>query len=139
MSSHAFSIREKIWRASHVFRAALFLLPPGVGYAQSTASGTVLKVNAPLTASFYQKAPDPHLYDRFDAVGDWTHLGVFNVEHSTTTPMMFEQGTTVTFAYPVKGVRGLDLVVNTFGGHRQTNTGSSVGSAAVTAGVRLKW
>lgn len=139
MISHAFSIREESRRVLHLFRAVLFMLLPEVGYAQSTASGSVLKVNTPLTTSFYQKAPDPHLYDRFDAVGDWTHLGVFNVEHSTTAPMMFEQGTTVTFAYPVKGVQGLDLVVNTFGGHRQTNTGSSVGTAAVTAGVRLKW
>ncbi|KXV13636.1 hypothetical protein AD933_14345 [Acetobacter malorum] len=54
-------------------------------------------------------------------------------------PMAFEQGTTVTLAYPVKGVRGLDLVVNTFGGHRLTSTGSHIASAAVTAGLRLKW
>lgn len=53
--------------------------------------------------------------------------------------MSFEQGTTVTLSYPIKAVSGLDLVVNTFGGHRQTSTGSHVGSAAVTAGVRLKW
>ncbi|GEB81938.1 hypothetical protein [Acetobacter orleanensis] len=138
MISHALSTREKTQRASHIFHV-LFMLLPGAGYAQSTTPTSVLKVNTPLTASFYKKAPDPHLYDRFEAVGDWTHLGVFTVEHSTAAPMLFEQGTTVTFAYPVKGVQGLDLVLNTFGGHRQTNTGSHVGSAAVTAGVRLKW
>ncbi|KXV04709.1 hypothetical protein AD930_16795 [Acetobacter malorum] len=66
-------------------------------------------------------------------------MGAFNVERSTTPPMAFEQGTTVTLAYPVKGVRGLDLVVNTFGGHRLTSTGSHIASAAVTAGLRLKW
>ncbi|MBS1000466.1 hypothetical protein JK169_05455 [Acetobacter persici] len=129
--------REKIHIASHIIKVLCVVLPEA-GYAQSPQTG-VLKVSAPLTASFYKKAPDPHLYDRFRIADSWTHLGVFSVEHSTETPMSFEQGTTVTLSYPIKAVSGLDLVVNTFGGHRQTSTGSHVGSAAVTAGVRLKW
>ncbi|WP_308720878.1 hypothetical protein [Komagataeibacter xylinus] len=71
--------------------------------------------------------------------GRLNHVVPFAIEHSQISPIPFEQGTTVTAAYPVKGVRGMDLVVNAFGGHRQTNTGSNVSSAAVTAGVRFKW
>ncbi|GBQ82008.1 hypothetical protein AA14337_2210 [Acetobacter malorum DSM 14337] len=127
---------EKANIASHIF-SALFMFLPETGYAQTPS--TTLHATVPLAGSFYKTAPDPRLYDRFNVADDWTHLGAFNVERSTTPPMAFEQGTTVTLAYPVKGVRGLDLVVNTFGGHRLTSTGSHIASAAVTAGLRLKW
>lgn len=139
MSPHAFLKQGKTGCASRRIFRALFVLLPSVSHAQSTTSSSILKVNTPLTTAFYQKAPDPRLYDRFNAAGDWTHLGAFRVEQSATSPMVFEQGTTVTLAYPVNSVPGLDLVINTFGGHRQTSTGSRAGSAAVTAGVRLKW
>ncbi|GBQ76236.1 hypothetical protein CFR75_15005 [Komagataeibacter xylinus] len=67
------------------------------------------------------------------------HIGPFAIEHSQSSPILFEQGTTLTVAYPLKGVRGMDPVVNAFGRHRQTNTGNNVGSVAVTADVRFKW
>lgn len=66
-------------------------------------------------------------------------VGPFEVEKSNASPIPMETGRTVTFAYPVKGVPGMDLTVNMFGGHRQTNTGSAVGTGALTAGMRVRW
>ncbi|MBB2169053.1 hypothetical protein HLH36_11895 [Gluconacetobacter aggeris] len=67
------------------------------------------------------------------------HVGPFAIEQGNASPVPMETGRTVTAAYPVKGVPGMDLTINMFAGHRQTNTGSNVGTGALTAGMRIKW
>ncbi|GEL50413.1 hypothetical protein ATR01nite_14880 [Acetobacter tropicalis] len=66
-------------------------------------------------------------------------FGAVTFEQSNHSFMPLETGRTVTAAYPVKGVPGMDLTVSMFAGHRETNTGSDVGTAAVIAGMRFKW
>ncbi|GBR00400.1 hypothetical protein GLI01_30600 [Gluconacetobacter liquefaciens] len=84
-----------------------------------------------VTAPTYSLAPP--------ASGGTGHVGPFDIEQSNASPVPMETGRTVTAAYPVKGVPGMDLTINMFGGHRETNTGSAVGTAALTAGMRIKW
>lgn len=84
-----------------------------------------------ITAPMVSLAPvSPDTFDR---------IGPFLLEKSDRSPIPMETGRTITAAYPVKAVPGLDLTINMFAGHRQTNTGSNVGSAALTAGMRYKW
>lgn len=73
------------------------------------------------------------------APGGAGHVGPFDIEQSNASPVPMETGRTVTAAYPVKGVPGMDLTINMFAGHRQTNTGSNVGTGALTAGMRIRW
>ncbi|KPH85057.1 hypothetical protein GLUCOINTEAF2_0203604 [Komagataeibacter intermedius AF2] len=133
------------WKASATPTEA-----PGVAYFTpqnaSSSSPHSLPLSSPsitpnsrtLQQSFYQSVA-PRSFATAPGLKNLDHVGPFAIEHSQSSPIPLEQGTTITAAYPVKGVQGMDLVVNAFGGHRQTNTGSNVGSAAVTAGVRFKW
>ncbi|MFW7269076.1 hypothetical protein ACMAUO_14040 [Gluconacetobacter sp. Hr-1-5] len=84
-----------------------------------------------VTASTFSLAPP--------ASGGTGHVGPFDIEQSNASPVPMETGRTVTAAYPVKGVPGMDLTINMFAGHRETNTGSNVGTGALTAGMRIKW
>ncbi|MBB3882405.1 hypothetical protein [Acetobacter oeni] len=120
---------------------------PGVGLtgqgsavdATKSAGQAAAAANSRIAAEqYYVTALRPVLKPDFGA-HDFSQAGPFTVEYSDTGPSLSEHGRTVTFAYPVKGVKGMDLTVNTFAGHRDTNTGSNVGSAALTAGVRFKW
>lgn len=104
------------------------------GFTSSVAPGS-----RSLSENFYQSAPFRRPFVASPDLDNMGHVGPFAIEHSQSSPIPLEQGRTVTAAYPVKGVQGMDLVVNAFGGHRQTNTGSNAGSAAITAGVRFKW
>ncbi|NHO31402.1 hypothetical protein [Acetobacter fallax] len=98
------------------------------------------RVNSRIAAEqYYVTAPRLDLGSKFGPRDDFSQVGPFSIEHSNASPSLMEHGTTVTAAYPVKGVQGMDLVVNMFAGHRDTNTGSNTGSAALTAGVRFKW
>ncbi|ATJ90816.1 MULTISPECIES: hypothetical protein [Acetobacter] len=84
-----------------------------------------------ITAPAFSLQPEPPAgLNRFGAV---------TFEQSNRSFMPLETGRTVTAAYPVKGVPGMDLTVSMFAGHRETNTGSDVGTAAVIAGMRFKW
>ncbi|NHN84017.1 hypothetical protein GOB93_05085 [Acetobacter musti] len=109
------------------------------GVKPDGAAQAANRVNAQIAADqYYVTAPRLDLSAKFDS-HDFSHVGPFAVEHSDASPSLLEHGRTVTLAYPVKGVKGMDLTINTFAGHRETNTGSNVGSTAVTAGVRFKW
>jgi hypothetical protein len=88
-------------------------------------------------SDYYVTAPAislaPVYPDKFD------HIGSFLLENRDSSPIAMETGRTVTAAYPIRAVPGLDLTINMFAGHRQTNTGSNVGTSALTAGIRYKW
>lgn len=105
----------------------------GAGHAGAAAGGGMGAGGSgySVTAPTYSLAPP--------ASGRTGHVGPFDIEQSNASPVPMETGRTVTAAYPVKGVPGMDLTINMFGGHRETNTGSAVGTAALTAGMRIKW
>lgn len=141
----ALSVRysmESICHASQSTRVAYFT-PQNASssspHSVPLSSPSATPNSRTLQESFYQSAPSPRSFATSPDLKNLDHVGPFAIEHSQSSPIPLEQGTTITAAYPVKGVQGMDLVVNAFGGHRQTNTGSNVGSAAVTAGVRFKW
>ena len=100
-------------------------------------SGMIHETSDGKISDYYVTAPAislaPVYPDKFD------HIGSFLLENSDSSPVSMEIGRTVTAAYPIRAVPGLDLTINMFAGHRQTNTGSNVGTSALTAGIRYKW
>ncbi|WP_166313222.1 hypothetical protein [Acetobacter estunensis] len=124
---------------------APYFIPPsssgGANLSSSTAhAGMALPSGTKLTSpekDYYVTAPALSLKPQEkDGI---RHIGPFNIEQSNSSPVPMETGRTITAAYPVKGVPGMDLTINMFAGHRETNTGSNVGTAALTAGMRIKW
>ncbi|CAI9119398.1 hypothetical protein [Brytella acorum] len=68
-----------------------------------------------------------------------SRIGPVVVERSQGSPLREEKGVTTIFAYPLKGVPGMDLTASFFGGQRNTVQGAPGGSAAITAGIRIHW
>lgn len=101
---------------------------------QTPSSGYSFK-----TSTYEASQAHANQYRALSGLTALSRIGPMSLEQRNDSPIPDEQGTTVTAAYPVKRVPGMDMVVNVFGGHRETMTGSNAASGAITAGVRFKW
>lgn len=131
-------------RVLPVARAESYFMPPAVPARTPVRMPASTSLPSPATPQPASRETDyyvtaPHLSLKPQASDALRHVGPFNIEQSDTSPIPMETGRTITAAYPVRSVPGLDFTINMFAGHRDTNTGSNVGMAALTAGVRIKW
>jgi hypothetical protein len=66
-------------------------------------------------------------------------LGPATLTGTTQAGLPGFRGMTVTATVPVPGVAGLDALLNVSGGHDAINSSTTSASAAVVAGLKMKW
>jgi hypothetical protein len=74
-----------------------------------------------------------------DEPKDVLTLGRATLTGTTESGLPGFKGMTITASVPVPGISGLDAVLDASGGHDQVNSSTTAASAALTAGLKLKF